>query len=99
MTGRFVEAGHATAPDHMPDRAEDTACIQGDVHARPACSLTSCNMSSDPFEPAIWLWGQSDGDRVIRMDGSAMQNHGHHAGLADEPAIGVAVQDGGRSPS
>ena len=29
MTGRIFEAGHTTAPDHMPDRAKDSACIQG----------------------------------------------------------------------
>lgn len=35
MTGRIFEAGHTTAPDHMPDRAQDTTCINGGVHTRP----------------------------------------------------------------
>lgn len=34
MTGRIFEAGHTTAPDHMPDRAQDSACIKGGVHTR-----------------------------------------------------------------
>ena len=34
MTGRIFEAGHTTAPDHMPDRAQVSACIQGGVHTR-----------------------------------------------------------------
>ncbi len=34
MTGRIFDAGHTTAPDHMPDRDQDSACIQGGVHTR-----------------------------------------------------------------
>jgi hypothetical protein len=34
MTGRIFEAGHTTAPDHMPERAQDSACIKGGVHTR-----------------------------------------------------------------
>lgn len=34
MSGRIFEAGHRTAPDHMPERARDPACIQGGVHTR-----------------------------------------------------------------
>ncbi|MGL4274796.1 MAG: hypothetical protein ACRCTO_21100 [Pseudomonas paracarnis] len=34
MTGRILEAGHTAAPDHMPKRAQDFACIQGGVHTR-----------------------------------------------------------------
>jgi hypothetical protein len=33
MAGRLFEAGHTTAPDHMPDRAQDSACIQRGVLA------------------------------------------------------------------
>ena len=29
MTGHGCGAGHTTAPDHMPDRAQDSACTQG----------------------------------------------------------------------
>ena len=39
MTGRIFEAGHTTAPDHMPKRAQDSACIQGGVHTRPDYTL------------------------------------------------------------
>ena len=35
MKGRIFEAGHTTAPDHMPDRAKIIACIHGGVHTRP----------------------------------------------------------------
>ena len=38
MKGRIFEAEHTTAPDHMPDRAQDSACIQGGVHTRPISS-------------------------------------------------------------
>jgi hypothetical protein len=34
MKGRIFEAGHTTAPDHMPDRAQDSTCIQRGVHTR-----------------------------------------------------------------
>ena len=35
MKGRNFEAGHTTAPDHMPDRTKRIACIHGGVHTRP----------------------------------------------------------------
>lgn len=35
MTGRNFEAGHTIAPDHMPNRAQDSACIQEGAHTRP----------------------------------------------------------------
>jgi hypothetical protein len=34
MKGRIFEAGHTTAPDHMPNRTQDSACIQRGVHTR-----------------------------------------------------------------
>ena len=36
MTGRIFEAGPTTAPDHMPNRAEDIACITGGNGMDPA---------------------------------------------------------------
>lgn len=34
VKGRIIEAGHTTAPDHMLDRCQENACIQGGVHTR-----------------------------------------------------------------
>ena len=40
MTGRNFEAGHTIAPDHMPNRAQDSACIQEGVHTRPGLATS-----------------------------------------------------------
>ena len=38
MKGRNLEAGHTTAPDHMPKRTKNCACIKRGVHTRPHTS-------------------------------------------------------------
>jgi len=47
--GRIFEAGHTTAPDHMLDRCQETACIRGGVHTRPvgkARRLLQCSRAA-----------------------------------------------------
>ena len=45
------EAGHTTAPDHMPAPTKKTACIQRGVHTRPVSGAwlapAGLNTSSD----------------------------------------------------
>ena len=39
LKGRNFEAGHTTAPDHMPDRAKKVLAFMGaSTHVRPDCS-------------------------------------------------------------
>jgi hypothetical protein len=35
IDGRIFEAGHTTAPDHMPNRDSENACIRRGVHTLP----------------------------------------------------------------
>ena len=52
MTGRIFDAGHTTAPDHMPDRDQDSACIQGGVLVYFSYSSSSREGTVQPGIPA-----------------------------------------------
>jgi hypothetical protein len=48
---------------------------------------------SDGLEWRVWWWWQLDGDSVAGTDDSVNENDSHHASLADQRVVRVAVED------